>query len=61
MIKLSKERTMCGIAGIFNRKTLRPVEEKEIHAMTGPLEHRGPDSGETQRDREAALGIPDSV
>ncbi len=56
MIKLSKERTMCGIAGIFNRKTLRPVEEKEIRAMTGPLEHRGPDSSGTLRDREAALG-----
>jgi asparagine synthase (glutamine-hydrolysing) len=34
---------MCGIAGIYNFKTLKPVNESLLKAMTDTLVHRGPD------------------
>jgi asparagine synthase (glutamine-hydrolysing) len=33
---------MCGIAGIFNRRSL--VQRKELEEMAGALRHRGPDN-----------------
>ena len=35
--------TMCGIAGIYHIKTLEPVREDLLKAMTDTLVHRGPD------------------
>jgi len=34
---------MCGIAGIYNFKTLKPVTQSLVRAMTDTLVHRGPD------------------
>jgi asparagine synthase (glutamine-hydrolysing) len=34
---------MCGLAGIYNYKTLEPVSERVLKAMTDTLVHRGPD------------------
>ena len=34
---------MCGIAGIYNFKTLTPVTQSLLKAMTDTLVHRGPD------------------
>lgn len=34
---------MCGIAGIYNFKTLKPVPESLLKAMADTLVHRGPD------------------
>ena len=34
---------MCGIAGIYHIKTLEPVREDLLKAMTDALVHRGPD------------------
>ena len=34
---------MCGIAGIYNFKTLKPVTQSLLKAMTDTLVHRGPD------------------
>ena len=34
---------MCGIAGIWNYKTDRPVEKERLQAVTQLLSHRGPD------------------
>ena len=34
---------MCGIAGLYNFKTLEPVSQRLLKAMTDTLVHRGPD------------------
>jgi asparagine synthase (glutamine-hydrolysing) len=34
---------MCGIAGIYNYKTLEPVSERFLKSMNDTLVHRGPD------------------
>jgi asparagine synthase (glutamine-hydrolysing) len=48
---------MCGIAGFVNlREDLPPPEWSAAAAMTGSLEHRGPDEFGLYRDRHAALG-----
>lgn len=36
---------MCGIAGIFDTASGRPVARPALDAMTGRLAHRGPDDG----------------
>jgi asparagine synthase (glutamine-hydrolysing) len=35
---------MCGIAGIYNYKTLEPVSERLLKSMNDSLAHRGPDA-----------------
>ena len=35
---------MCGIAGIFNLRSTRPVTAQELKAMTDTIVHRGPDA-----------------
>ncbi len=35
---------MCGIAGIINLRGGRPIERRELAAMTDSIRHRGPDS-----------------
>jgi asparagine synthase (glutamine-hydrolysing) len=35
---------MCGIAGIYNFKTLEPISKGTLKAMTDTLVHRGPDA-----------------
>ncbi len=34
---------MCGIAGIFDLKSSRPVDRAAMQRMTDALAHRGPD------------------
>lgn len=46
---------MCGITGLFNRNH-EPAETRLIEAMTGALEHRGPDGEGVWLDGPIALG-----
>jgi asparagine synthase (glutamine-hydrolysing) len=34
---------MCGIAGIFHRDSVKPVDPARVTAMIAPMRHRGPD------------------
>ena len=34
---------MCGIAGIFHRDSIKPVDPARVTAMIAPMRHRGPD------------------
>src|SRR5215831_16768192 len=47
---------MCGIAGMFERSTRRPVGEEEMRQMLALLRHRGPDEFGILLDGETGLG-----
>jgi len=47
---------MCGIAGIFNFRTLEPVSPRLLKAMTDTLVHRGPDDEGFYVWQEIGLG-----
>jgi len=47
---------MCGIAGIFDLQSGRPVEDGELQQMLVPLSHRGPDARGTQAFRGGGFG-----
>jgi len=47
---------MCGIAGIWEMKSGRPVERALIERMVGALHHRGPDAQDVHLDGDLALG-----
>src|SRR5256885_10115588 len=47
---------MCGIAGMFNRSSARPVTETDLRQMLALLRHRGPDEFGILLDGEAGLG-----
>src|SRR5262249_40574270 len=47
---------MCGIAGMFERSSGRPVTEAELRQMLALLRHRGPDEFGVLLDREVGLG-----
>ena len=47
---------MCGIAGIYNFKTLYPVEENILQEMNNTMIHRGPDDNGVFIDNEVGLG-----
>ena len=34
---------MCGITGIFDTRTARPIERAVLHRMNESQHHRGPD------------------
>ncbi|HEX3554224.1 MAG TPA: asparagine synthase (glutamine-hydrolyzing) [Thermoanaerobaculia bacterium] len=48
---------MCGIAGCFDLRAAGRVEPGVIHAMTGTLVHRGPDSSGCHVEPDLGLGI----
>jgi asparagine synthase (glutamine-hydrolysing) len=48
---------MCGICGVFNYGTGRPVDASLLAAMTGEMVHRGPDDQGILVDRELGLGM----
>lgn len=47
---------MCGIAGIYNRASARPVNNTTIDRMVGALGHRGPDGTGSHISGNAGLG-----
>jgi asparagine synthase (glutamine-hydrolysing) len=48
---------MCGICGIFNAKSMQPVEAEIIAQMMRLLEHRGPDDKGMYLQGEIGLGF----
>lgn len=48
---------MCGICGIFNIESERPVEEEELVSMRDLMSHRGPDSDGSFFAANVGLGI----
>ncbi|MFC2056722.1 asparagine synthase (glutamine-hydrolyzing) [Chloroflexota bacterium] len=47
---------MCGIAGIANRDTIKPVERRSLKLMTDIINHRGPDDEGYYIDGNIGLG-----
>jgi len=47
---------MCGIAGIWNFKTRRPIERERLEAITHALSHRGPDGSGYYCDQDLGFG-----
>jgi asparagine synthase (glutamine-hydrolysing) len=47
---------MCGLSGIYNFKTLEPVSQSLLKAMTDTLVHRGPDDEGFYISNEVGLG-----
>src|SRR3990170_1113885 len=47
---------MCGIAGLWNHQSKRPVERLLLERMVASLHHRGPDDRGLHIDREIGLG-----
>ncbi|HLP43262.1 MAG TPA: asparagine synthase (glutamine-hydrolyzing), partial [Fibrobacteria bacterium] len=50
------EPLMCGIAGILNFRSGRPVDPALLESMRDTMVHRGPDDGGTFTDGEVGLG-----
>lgn len=48
---------MCGICGIYEYKTHKPVEQAVLLDMLHVLEHRGPDDAGLFLDKDLALGM----
>lgn len=48
---------MCGITGIYNLRTKRPIEEKVLTSMSEAIIHRGPDDSSTIIDGDLGLGF----
>jgi asparagine synthase (glutamine-hydrolysing) len=49
---------MCGITGIYNIRSKRPIEEKVLNAMSEAIRHRGPDdSSATIIEDDLGLGF----
>ena len=47
---------MCGIAGIFNFRSNKPVTSSEVERMTEAMSHRGPDAEGLYIDGNFGLG-----
>jgi asparagine synthase (glutamine-hydrolysing) len=47
---------MCGIAGVFNRSTVRELEQS-VRRMADTLYHRGPDDGGVWADEAASVAL----
>ena len=47
---------MCGIAGLFNRRSIQPIQEDNLTWMLGALRHRGPDEFGILLDGRIGLG-----
>jgi asparagine synthase (glutamine-hydrolysing) len=48
---------MCGICGIYEHKTHKPVDQQVLADMLQVLHHRGPDDSGVFFDKEIALGM----
>ncbi len=48
---------MCGVCGIYEYKSHRPVGQQILAAMLRVLHHRGPDDSGTFFDKDLALGM----
>ncbi|MFA7404713.1 MAG: asparagine synthase (glutamine-hydrolyzing) [Pelobacteraceae bacterium] len=48
---------MCGIAGMFDRKSAGRVDQRELQAMADALTHRGPDDSGFHREQHLGLGF----
>jgi len=48
---------VCGICGVYNHETGRPVEPALLDAMTRSMTHRGPDDDGTYLDGDLGLGV----
>jgi asparagine synthase (glutamine-hydrolysing) len=48
---------MCGITGIYNIRSKRPIEKKVLNAMSEAIRHRGPDDSATIIEGELGLGF----
>lgn len=48
---------MCGIVGILNLRSTRPVEVDELKGMVAQMIYRGPDEYGLYRDRAIGLGV----
>ncbi|MFC3713838.1 XrtA/PEP-CTERM system amidotransferase [Sphingoaurantiacus capsulatus] len=47
---------MCGIAGYFDTREQRPIDERLLRAMTDAVAHRGPDGADIWRGEGVGLG-----
>jgi len=47
---------MCGIVGIFNLNTDRPIASSQLKSMLAMIRHRGPDAFGLYRDGQIGLG-----
>ncbi|MEP6802064.1 MAG: asparagine synthase (glutamine-hydrolyzing) [Acidobacteriota bacterium] len=48
---------MCGICGVVNIRERRPIDERQLQAMTRTLTHRGPDNDGYFAGERAAFGV----
>ncbi len=48
---------MCGIAGVYNFGSSRPVGRRELEEMNSTMRHRGPDDGGCHLDGELGLAM----
>ena len=48
---------MCGIAGLYNFKTQKPIQLESIKKMVSALNHRGPDECGFLVDRNFGMGM----
>src|SRR2546430_16227010 len=48
---------MCGICGIYEYKTQRPVDQQILDDMLQVLHHRGPDDAGSFLDRDLSIGM----
>jgi asparagine synthase (glutamine-hydrolysing) len=47
---------MCGITGIFDTRTARPVPHAVLHRMNESQTHRGPDEGSLHMEPGVGFG-----
>src|SRR5204862_2257326 len=50
-------QAMCGICGIYEYKTQKPVDQQVLDDMLQVLHHRGPDDAGWFLDRDLAIGM----
>src|SRR6266404_5160682 len=48
---------MCGICGVYEYASRRPVDRQIVETMLRVIHHRGPDEGGVCMDGELALGM----
>src|SRR5947207_13758699 len=48
---------MCGICGIYEYKTQKPVDQQILDDMLHVLHHRGPDDAGASLDRDVSIGM----
>ena len=48
---------MCGICGVYNRRSREPVSQELIERMTHLISHRGPDDSGVYLDADVGLGF----